>query len=110
MIRTGKKFDAEPRRSSSGARSGFARYCDAIGDPSSAALWYHFRALATSGSIAITPRRRNTSVECFAERQCSFRAARLGGASKQQSRGHQIAMGDEILATLDERGNLVGVK
>src|SRR6516162_1080464 len=31
-----------------GARSGFARRCDATTEPSSAALWYHFCALAAS--------------------------------------------------------------
>jgi hypothetical protein len=49
-------------------------------------------------------------IECLTECQCSFRAAGLGGASKQQSGGYQIAMVGEILATLDEGGDLVGVE
>src|SRR6516165_10177535 len=48
-------------------------------------------------------------VECLTEHQCSFRAAGLGGALKQQTSRYEIAIGDEILAALDERGNLVGV-
>ena len=37
------------------------RGCDAMDEPSSAALWYHFRALAASGRMPTTPRRPNTS-------------------------------------------------
>jgi hypothetical protein len=47
-------------------------------------------------------------VECLTERQCSFRAAGLGGASKQQTSRYESH--GEILAALDERGNLVGVE
>ena len=49
-------------------------------------------------------------VECLTERQCSFRAARLGGASKRQTSRYEIAIGDEILAAFDKRGNLVGLE
>ena len=49
-------------------------------------------------------------IECLTECLCSVRAAGLGGASKQQSSRYQIAMVGEILATLDEGGDLVGVE
>src|SRR6516165_31699 len=48
-------------------------------------------------------------VECLTERESSFRAAGLGGASKQQTSRYEIAIDDEIPTALEERGNLVGV-
>ena len=48
-------------------------------------------------------------VECLTERQRGFRTGGLGSASKQQTSRYEIAIGDEILTALDERGNLIGV-
>ncbi len=49
-------------------------------------------------------------VKCRAKHQCSTRVAGLGGAPQQKPRRGDIAALQKILATVDERGDLLGVK
>src|SRR5271163_4010655 len=58
----------------------------------------------------LTPSLEGVRIVSLGERESRGRIARLGGALEERTRGREVALGDELLAAVDERRDLAGIE